>query len=277
MRRILKAFGLIVVGGGLMWGWHWIQEYIDPEVIAPSEVHVAWLLGVFADSVLSDIGEKQGSQGAAQPGLPPLVICVDRKWGGRRPTMEFLRNISYFRALAKPWDPRGPLLDWRWARAAVRRYANDVLFDVELLKASLSYWTFLSCGGERLTFMEDCRTLADTGSSVVIKLVAVSPAIKNPYCIHREVDTCFGFFAAMEGSYTGGQTRREVWYFARLVVSQSPWFRFDGIAPPTKRIPEGFWRDEFGGWKSMVDVARDIHAAGWTIWSHSLSPSVLEW
>lgn len=277
MRRVLRALGLVILGGGIMWVAGWLHEYFYPEVIAADEKRVAEILASFAYDAFFDFSEKQSTGSAPSPGLTGVAVCVARNHPGPVKAVEFFQAVSYFRSLAKPWDPRGALLDRSWAKAAVRRYANGVFFGVDVLEGSAKWQHFLTIAdGVASAFYRDCRDVPHTENWIVARLVAVSPAIKNPYCVFPGVESCFGFFVAMEATFPDGRTRRSVEYCPRHFVSRKPYRIYDAVPCPVRTIPEAFWRHDFGSWKSIKDVAREIPSVRdkewYDEWYHTIFP-----
>lgn len=247
MRRVIHAIGLISFGALLVFTGKSLYSYLYPEVLFPREDQIARILAAHLG-----VGDEDAD----------VAICVVRRTFGRvSEDREFVRTISYFRALAKPWDPRGWLLDRRWPISAVRRYANGVVFSVSALRGACEWGfakrrkLFLTPADVSLEFFSDCTHVPQQEKRILVKLVAVSPAIRNPYKRYEVARSSFGFFAAVEKVYPGGRVERSVSYYQSYILSQQLAKKYDYWRNPEKEIPERYWKDEFGSWANITKIA----------------------
>lgn len=243
-----------------------------PEVIFPREDRIALVLSSYATDV---VGQWNNPLLHGRTGGPVRVaVCVERRYPTPWTEREYSQGLSYFRALAKPWDPRGVLLDRSWPKVAVERFANGIVFNVELLRAAMEWKDprLRLQEDSRWTFFIDCGSVPNTAGLGLVKLVAVSPAIKSPYGVLDEVRSCFGFFLAVEVVYPDGKTERHVDYFASYIVSRSPAQVYDGHGPPVARIPEAYWRADFGRWKSIASYVEEMPEEKRKWWYNTVFP-----
>lgn len=260
MRRVVQALGLMTLGAVLVCTARWLHTYLYPEVIYPREDQIARILLSYVP-----VDATEAASGAmAVPEKAGVVVCVVRQPHARdAKDWEFVRSVSYFRALARPWDLRGWLLDRRWPISAVSRYAKGVVFSVSALKGACE-WKFnerkatnLFPKDVSLEFFSDCATVPSSEKRMVVKLVAVSPAIRNPYRTYKETRSAFGFFMAIERLYPQGKSERFVCYYQSYVLSQELVEISDHWRLFKKAIPEKYWASDFGAWKSVSEEASE--------------------